>query len=218
MSEKDFEKYLLDEAGAASVDDGEPGGKERPTPLFYPCKCPNCGEDDLYLYDIGIRTKSPIVGITNSGEIGVSDTDTDGGDRLMVFCGDCENVIYRDNPLSNIGFKSTDNDREHFLSEWVKSNGEGLTPLPFICPKCCSRELCREERDITFSQDVLAVCEFPSDQPVVALRYLRYLDGGLTRRYCCSQGHELAKEDGSPVENNLELVEWLKANQSVKKG
>ena len=113
-----------------------------------------------------------------------------------------------------------ENISKHTISGKVtdKSNGEGLTPLPFICPKCGSRRLCREERDITFSQDVLAVCEYPDGQPVVALRYLRWLDGGLTHRYCCSQGHELAKEDGSPVENKLELVEWLKANQSVNKG
>jgi len=70
------------------------------------------------------------------------------------------------------------------------------------------------------SHEVVAVCEpiGPDNAPLVAVSHGRNIDGSGTYRYRCSHGHELARDDGYPVETSKELVEWLKARSAVDQG
>jgi len=169
------------------------GEAEEPTtvdsanlPVFYRCVCPECGEDTLSLLDLDMFAGSPILGTTSKGEIGCSDTSLDShGCNLEIWCRSCGGPV-----------GSPDS-----LIKWGKANGEVWTTLPFQCPKCGSPERHRVEIGLEFVRSVVAVCvsDTPGVDPVVALSHERDLDKGDVYRFRCSSGHELGKDDGTPV-------------------
>jgi predicted RNA-binding Zn-ribbon protein involved in translation (DUF1610 family) len=214
MSKKDLQKQLSDKADEPSTvinmtrqdEDTEPS-------IFYRCVCPNCGKDSLNLIDSGVFTRSPALGITSDGEIGCAHTELEGGYELGIYCRACGHQVCSDDSFTN-------ECEDEFLSEWVKSNGDARSTLAFACPKCGSQELQQIEIDLEFSTDVVAVCppDSPGNEPLVAVTHLREIDNRGSFRYRCSRGHELAKDDGRPVQNADELVAWLKARSVVNKG
>jgi hypothetical protein len=206
MSGKYFEKEVNKEADATSVDGG--GVRQEVEPhVFYRCKCPQCGCDGLNLIDTGVFLRSTVVGITGEGEIGCSYTDLDGDHELGLICRECEHTVCSDY-TENLECKND------ILLKWAQSNGEAVRTLPFSCPVCDSDELSKVEVGIEFWTVVLAVSEgsSPGTAPLEALSHFRESCGRIAIRYRCSSGHELAKDDGTPVENPKELVEWLKAH------
>ena len=184
--------------------------KEDEQPVFYRCICPECGEDELELINTGVFERSSVFGITSEGEIGGSRTEVDGDDELGMFCRECQHQVRTD-------YSENESCSGSNLIQWAKSNGEIQRILPFTCPACDSQELSLVEKGIETVQAVVAVCEpvSPGDDPLVALSHRRELWGGGCRRYSCHRGHELAKDDGTPVSTDQELLDWLKARHSV---
>jgi hypothetical protein len=214
MSKKDLQKDLEKEAIEPSIVHSEPQQEnEAEPPLFYRCVCPECGEDAFHVIDSGVYTSSPVFGITGDGEVGCSHTELDGGYELGIYCRDCGHQACSDDSFTEkCGYE--------FLAEWAKSNGVARTKLPFDCPECDSQELNKVEIGIEFSTAVVAVCESDSADahPIVAVSHIRDIDHRGSYRYRCSRGHEIAKDDGSPVETPEELVGWLKSRPAIDKG
>jgi hypothetical protein len=207
MSGKCFQDEIGQEVNVTSLDNNMGHDRNETGPgTFHPVACPECGKDTLDLIDSGVSMRSPILGIASDGEVGCLYTELTGDYQLGIYCRHCGHGVCG-------GLSVTGEADDEIHSEWAKSPGEPRTVLPFICSKCGSRELRQVEVGITFSYAVVAVCEadVPGTAPLVALSHLRNTDGGGTYRYRCSQGHELAKDDGSPVETVDELVAWLKA-------
>ena len=192
---------LLDDK-SVTPQDGKP-------PVFYRRPCSECGQNALNLIESGLFTRSPILGITSDGEIGCSGTELDGDYELGIYCRSCGQQVCSDSSLAN-------ECGDEFLSGWAKAATEAPPTLPFVCSTCDSQELHQVEVGIEFSHAVVAVCEAdpPGNGPLIAVSHLREIGGRGTYRYRCSQGHELAKDDGTPVETAEELVEWLKARSA----
>jgi len=214
MSKIDLHEEMIDEANETSADDGAGrSGEEGRALVFYRRRCPECGKDALNLIDSGVFMRSPIVGITSDGEIGCSYTELEGDFEPGIYCRSCGHQVCSDSSLANAC-------SDEFLSEWAKSAVEARTAPPFRCPDCDSLELHQVEVGIELSHEVVAVCEpvVPDSAPLVAVSHVRDIDGGGTYRYRCSQGHELAKEDGTAVETAEELADWLKARCAIDQG
>jgi hypothetical protein len=213
MSEKVFDKEIIEKADKPSTVDNVTHEDEESEPLvFYRCVCPECGANALKVFDSGVFTQSPVLGITNDGEIGCSHTELGGGYDLAVYCRSCGHHICKDS-FTNVC-------TEDLLFEWAESHGEARNVLAFGCPKCDSHELVKVEIGVELSSEVVAVCESdsPDAPPIVAVSHIRDIDRGGSYKYRCSRGHELAKDDGGPVQTPEELVEWLKANVSGRNG
>jgi hypothetical protein len=94
--------------------------------------------------------------------------------------------------------------------------------LDFICPLCGSVCLSEHTEKVEMFQEVVAVYTVKADngeeQAEVALSPYRDISHCSAPRYRCSNGHELAKDDGTPVETAEELVEWLKARSGSDNG
>jgi hypothetical protein len=214
MSKKDHAKELREQASEHSTIDSvtRPDETLEP-PVFYRCTCPECGEAALNCIESGLFMRSRVLGITSDGEIGCYRTELEGGYELGLLCRHCGHQVCTE-------YSESEPCEEDFLISWARSHGEALATLSFECPKCDSQELHKVEIGIEFSTAVVAVCESnaPGAPPLVALSHLRDTDGGGSFRYRCSKGHELAKDDGSPVETDEELIEWLKAHHDANKG
>lgn len=209
MSKKDFKPEQMEKTGdisKQSVGDSD-------SPMFHQLRCSQCGGNDLILIDSGIYTESPVLGITEYAEIGCARTTWEGDYELSIHCRNC------DHQISN-GHSFNEHFENESLLEWAKSNGQARDTLPFSCSKCDSSQLFRIVTEIEFSQEVVAVCEpdSPGGDPLVALGFLRDIGGRGISRYRCSRGHELAKDDGTPVETSEELVAWLKARSAIHEG
>lgn len=204
-----FDEDLLDrmkvKAPGLSEDKNIPPQDSEP-PAFYRCRCPKCAKDELRL-ESSSSSESKLFGITSDGDTGCSPTESEHYDRDGIHCQACGHRVCGDS------FNDPVCDDE-LLLEWAKSQGEALTPLTFVCPKCDSSMLQRIEVGIEFFNHVMAVCESDSagSAPLVALWPIRHSRGDRSYRYRCSEGHELAKDDGNPVETPEELVQWLRSH------
>jgi hypothetical protein len=212
MSEKNILKGMKVKVNRPSDDKNVTPQYGEPS-VVYSRPCPECGHNALNLIESGLFTRSPVLGITSNGEIGCSRTELEGDYELGIYCRDCGHQVCSDSSLTN-------GCSDGFLSEWAESAVEARTALPIGCPKCDSQELYQVEVGIEFSHAVLAVCESdaPGNGPLIAVSHLREIGGRGTYRYRCSRNHELAKEDGSPVETAEELVDWLKAHSTGVRG
>jgi hypothetical protein len=211
MSERNVLKGMKVKVNRPSDDKNANPQNAKPS-VFYRRPCSGCGKDELDLIDSGIFTRSPILGITSDGEIGCSSTELEGDCELGIYCRDCGHQVCSESSLTN---KCSD----EFLSEWAKSAIAARPALPFACSTCDSPELHQVEVGIESSHAVVAVCEAdaPGNAPLIAVSHQRETGGRGTYRYRCSQGHELVKEDGTPVETAEELADWLKAHASGEK-
>jgi hypothetical protein len=205
MSEKDFKAEQIQKTGDIS----KSSFADSESNLFYQFPCEVCGGNEFILNDYGVSTESPVLGITEDGQIGCARTTFEGDYEPSLYCRNC------DHQISNAS-SFNDNFEDEALFQWAKSNGQARKTLPFSCSKCESPQLVKTVTGIEFAQEVIAVCEpdSPGDDPLVALRFLRDIGGRGITRYRCSRGHELAKDDGTPVETAGELVEWLKARSA----
>jgi len=212
MSDKDFHEEQIEKANCPSVDENVISQEQKSdSPVFYRCTCPECGEDTLELFDYGLFSRSKFLGVTNDGEFGCGHLEMDGEYQWVLECSSC-------------GHKAFDTDLlpSDTLADWAETHGQPMKQLEFTCPVCGNNWLDQVEIDLKRKREVRAVYEImekskskPSFE--VALSFARVVVGEKSVRYCCSMGHELAKDDGSPVENAQELVEWLKARSVFDK-
>ncbi|MFC1833214.1 hypothetical protein ACFL2Q_00600 [Thermodesulfobacteriota bacterium] len=105
------------------------------------------------------------------------------------------------------------------LLELAITHGTAANELGFTCPVCGSHYL---EQVYTMSRSVRAVYETSNNEKMephaeVALSYEQVTEYGKSFQYCCSNDHELTKQDGAPIRTLEDLVEWLKAHQSPGK-
>jgi hypothetical protein len=206
MSKKKLDDKLDNKTEELSVDQNV-NLPETEKFVFYQCSCPKCGEEGLNLMDSGLFENSNLFGITSDGEIGCSEPSLDGGYEYRIHCSECGSQVYPDYSL-------TVSSEEDFLLSLAESKGKALTILPFHCLECGSDSLQSVEIGIEFESEVVAVCEahLAGAGPLVAVSPHRDFVNRGTFRYRCSKGHEVTKEDGSPVQNKQELVAWLKAH------
>jgi hypothetical protein len=205
MSKEDLKTELIQEVGDASAEESKRQmGQELRPPVFYRCRCPECGEDSLDAIESGFFTRSHILCVTSYGDVGCDYTEFTGDSTFGISCRNCGYEVC--GPFSS----------QKGEDEYLPSNRKARTGLIFVCAKCGSQELRKIEVGIEYSNRVVAVCESdtPDDAPLVAVSHVVGIDGGDSYRYRCSQGHELAKNDGSPVETDEELIAWLKARSS----
>jgi predicted RNA-binding Zn-ribbon protein involved in translation (DUF1610 family) len=205
MSKKDLQKDLEKEAiEPSTVDNVTPQENQTEPPLFYRCVCPECGEDDLKLNGFGIFFSSEFLGVTDGDEFGCGHMELDGDYDWVIECSSCGYSVF------DTGGVTLDN-----LMEWAATHGKAVKTLEFICPICGSQYLNRIEKG---TRSVRAVYEILENSETahaeVALSFERAVDVGISVRYGCLKNHELAKQDGSPVQTPEELVEWLKARSS----
>jgi predicted RNA-binding Zn-ribbon protein involved in translation (DUF1610 family) len=210
MSKKDLLQQMLVKDTTPSDHENVPPGEPQ-TEVFYRCTCPECGEDSLELFDFGLFSRSKFLGVTNDGEFGCGHLEIDGEYHWALKCASC-------------GYEALDSDMlsSDTLLDWADAHGQPMKQLEFTCPVCGNNWLDQVEIDLKRKREVRAVYEImeksktkPSAE--VALSYEQVVVGEKSVRYCCSMGHELAKNDGSPVATGQELVEWLKAQQAVNK-
>lgn len=214
MSEKGFQDEMGEEVNNTSLDNRLDQGRNEARPaVLHLVPCPECKKDTLDLIDSGVSIRSPIVGITSDGEVGCLYTELTGDYQLGIRCRHCGHEVCGD--LSVTGEVG-----DEFLSKCAKSATEARPALPFVCSTCDSQELHQVEVGIEFSHAVVAVCESDAlgNAPLIAVSHQRDIGGRGISRYRCSRGHELAKEDGTPVETSEELVEWLKARSAIHWG
>lgn len=203
MSEERVDRSSSTEIEGSSTDQGRtpPQSESR---VFYRCTCPDCGEDTLELCGLDVFFRSDFLGVRDDGEFGCGDLELDGDYHWMIECGSCGHEFFNTDMLS-----------PEVLIEWAAANGRAKKMLEFKCPICGSDYL---DEVFSANRSVRAVyetsdnedAEFPAE---VALSYEQAREYGEPVRYRCHKGHELTKEDGSPVQSHEELVEWLKAHQ-----
>lgn len=210
MSEKDFQIEMTEKFNDPSLDDGmEQASQEAQPAVFHRLTCSECGEDTLSLCDFGVFLRSDFLGMTSEGEKGCGHIELDGDYEYVVMCRSCGHRVFEDPSCT-----------EEQLMKWASDAGEETRILPFHCAECDSTSLSEISTCVEVVRDIVAVCEVskddePEEQPLVALvpdkqTWLR----GPTR-YRCARGHELAKDDGTPVETEQELIAWLKAHCAV---
>lgn len=209
MSKKEFKPEQIEK----TADIPKQSGAHSDFPMFHQFRCSECGGNEFILIDSGVFTESPVLGITGHAEIGCARTTLEGDYELGIHCRNC------DHQISN-GHSFNEHFEDEALLQYAKDDGQARITLPFSCPKCNSSQLVKIVTGIEFSQEVLAVCEpdSPGDDPLVALSFLRDIAGRGISRYRCSRGHELAKDDGTPVETSEELVAWLNARSAIHEG
>jgi hypothetical protein len=206
MSKKGLSSRVDRKGREASVNDSGQRGEALQPPLFYRCRCPECGEDALKLNGFGVFFRSKFLGVTNDGEFGCGDLELDGDYHWLIECGSC---CYRDFDTDMLPTDS--------ILEWAVAHGKALKTLEFRCPVCGSQYLQRIEKAIRSVRAVYEIAENSETKAhaEVTLSFERVAPAGKWVRYCCSNRHELAKHDGSPVQTPEDLVEWLKGRQSV---
>jgi hypothetical protein len=213
MSKKDYQKEAIKKANSSLPDKPAEQRDEKSEPsIFHRCPCPECAEDDLELFDFGTFSRSEFLGVTNDGEFGCGDLESDGDYHWVLQCGSC-------------GFKIFDTDvvLSDTLLDWADAHGQAINQQQFRCPVCGDHYLNQVETHLERIRSVRAVYEIRDHSETeahaeVALSFERVVRGGESVRYRCEMGHELAKDDGSPVETPEELVEWLKAHSTGVRG
>lgn len=206
MSEKDLIQEMTEKCDGTASDTGDDRGKgDEKSPVFYRCKCPECGEDDLGIFDLEPFIRTDFLGVTSEGVKGCGHIELDGEFRYDLMCGRCGHVV--------LGEPSQDSEA---LLNWARAEGERAEMLTFSCPVCSSKNLYQISPGVEISRKVVAVymisekSEF-CPEAEIALERGRLITEPQPFRYRCSKGHELAKDDGTPVETPEDLVEWLKA-------
>ena len=207
MSEKDLHKAGIEDGNSTNRADNT---NTEATPLVFHRirSCPACGEDDLNLYDFGVFLRSDFLGMRSDGEKGGGRIQLDGDYEYVVMCRSCEHRVF--NELS----ATTEQ-----LMEWAITEGQEIETLKFICPICESKSLSQIRTGVEVIRDVVAVYTLPRDDTTeggaeIALFPGQVFDYTTGPRYRCAKGHELAKDDGNPVETAEELVAWLKAHSA----
>jgi hypothetical protein len=213
MSKKDLQKELGEKGNEPSTaDNATRRDEDTELSVFYRCTCPECGENTLELSGFGVFFRSEFLGVTNEGEFGCGDLELDGEYHWVLECGSCGYRIFDTDVLPS-----------DTLLDWAAAHGQAINHLEFTCPVCGSECFDNVEIHLKRSRSVRAVYEIRDNSETephaeVALSFERAVEGGKSVRYCCARGHELAKDDGSPVQNAKELVAWLKARRVVDKG
>ena len=203
---KKLQDKLNKAAEPASTDPGVTR-QEKESSVFYRCTCPECGEDTLELSGFSVFYRSKFLGVTDEGEFGCGDLGDDGEYDWVIECSSCGYRVFDTQEVT------LDN-----LSEWASKNGKTLKRLEseFLCPVCGTKFLDRIERG---NREVRAVYENADDSETwaeVALSFGHYMSGGETVRYCCMKGHELTKEDGTPVKTAEETRRVVKSSSNFR--
>jgi len=208
MSKEKLEDKLNETAGSLSVDAGVTP-QETELAVFYRCTCPKCGGHDLELCRFGDFVRSWPVCIDEEEDIGCYEVELDGNCfDYHLECADCGHTL-------SGGWS----DFTGPLLEGARSRNEKLETLSFICPSCKSRSLNQITAGARIFHSVVAVYTTTEEddeesEPVVAISpHVTICPFGPVR-YECLKGHELVKDDGTPVETDEELVEWLKTHQA----
>jgi hypothetical protein len=180
--------------------------------VFSRCSCPQCGKRFLRLRGFCEPDQRFFMGVTGDGILSVGNN---APGRECDHTMGCEACGY------SVSLKNSD--KSDGLLEWARSQGQEIEPLKFTCPVCGAHKLLQVETQVEIHSEIEAVHEIVWDnaaekQPVVALALDLLLRGEPSTRYRCENGHELAKDDGTPVENAEELVAWLKARSAIAEG
>lgn len=205
MSEGNVLEAMKVKASRLSEDKDFPPQNSDPS-VFYRCTCTRCGKDSLRLRGFGQIDQSPFVGVTGKGTLGL------GYDLLDR---DCHQGITCDACGYDAFLKGSEQSEP--LLEWACLNGEQIPALGFTCQACGTHKLVQVQLEVEIHRGIAAVCEIasgamPDKQAIVTLTGERLVLGGSPYRFRCENDHELAKDDGTPVESSEELVEWLKAH------
>jgi hypothetical protein len=204
MSEIELHKEVIEDGTSTKRADNT---KNEAVPLvFHRVRCcPACGEDGLSHCDFGVFHRSQFFGMTSDGHKGCGRVDDDGDDELAISCREC-----------GYEFHNASSSTDEQLMERVVAEGQEIQVMNFSCPVCQSTRLYEHETGIEFVQEVRAVYTIPGDndeeeQAEIALAPIRYTRYSANLTYRCLNDHELANDDGSPVETAKQLVAWLKA-------
>ena len=178
--------------------------KAMPTIFYRVLCCPQCGEESLSLLDFGPHLRGGFLGMTSTGDKGCDRIELEGGHQYVVVCYSCGHQVFR-------GPSATTEQ----LMEWAVAEGQPRETLTFSCPVCGSHSLSQIMTGVEIVREVAAVYTIHREsetepQAEIALIPDRATSLATAHRYRCSNGHELANDDGSPVENAEQLVEWLK--------
>ena len=213
MTKKDYQKEVIEKSKEASPDHSvEQAGQKALPEVFHRLTCPKCEEDTLSLYDFGVFLRSDFLGMTSEGEKGCGHIELDGDYEYVVMCRSCGYRVFEDLSCT-----------EEQLMQWASDAGEETRILPFHCSVCDSTSLSEIRTGVEIVRDIVAVCEVskddePEEQPLVALVPDKQMWFRGPTRYRCARGHELAKDDGTPVETEQELIAWLKARSASGNG
>jgi hypothetical protein len=212
MSEKGIHEEM--KATATTLSDNESVALEK-SPVFYRCICPACGEDRLECLNHGKFWRADLLGFTQDGEPGCGYLELDGDSQQVIECGACGHIVCEWSPYSE------EQCCPDFFIEWALENGEKKETLRFNCPVCGSSGL-EEAETAEVRRTIEAVYETEGtdkghSNAEIAYEEFQFVWSGGSCRYHCSKGHELAKDDGSPVDNPKDLVEWLKAHNRENK-
>jgi transcription elongation factor Elf1 len=211
MSEKNVLKGMKVKACGLS-DDKNVTPRDSEQASFRPYNCPRCGKDSLRPRGFGELDQSQFVGVTGEGVPGLA-YDLPGRDyRQGITCQEC-----------GYDFSLKGPEQSNALLEWAHSNGEEIPAPGFACPVCGTHKLVQVQLLVEIHREIAAVCEIaspalPDKKPMVTLTGERLVMGGPPYRYRCENDHELANDDGTPVKNTEELVEWLKACSASDNG
>ncbi len=180
--------------------------------LFYRWACPNCGKEALEFRDPGQFVRAPFLGVTEEGAMGCGLIDVDGDPNPEIFCRECGSTLCREESL-----------QIETLLKFARTYGRQLRRYGFNCPACGSTKLCQVEIALEISREIEAVYEdvvdaMAGNQTAVAMSCCSDRLGGGSIRYRCNNGHELAKEDGSPIKTGEELLDWLKLRRTFLNG
>ncbi len=196
------------------------------TPRTLNFTCPHCGGHTLRQYDANPYYWSCTVSVwlededdPETAQIDEESEPTyerqgDPMDDPGWCCADCGRVLCYANG-SSLG-------TEDSLAEWLLEHCPQENPsneIDFTCPVCGSQRLDQVGEALARSEPGPNECRSLQDQekeskPEVAVSPDLIPQGGESFRYRCINGHELANDDGTPVENQKELFEWLKAHGS----
>jgi predicted RNA-binding Zn-ribbon protein involved in translation (DUF1610 family) len=201
MSKKELHKQMFAESGLP------PEGSEARPAAFYRVTCPECGEDTLELIDYGVFLRSDFLGMNSDGEKGCGDLELDSDEKWVVTCRSCGCRPFDDASYS-----------PQQLLQWAREAGEQKEISRFSCPICGSKTLYQSVTGVEMIRVVTAACPISDGNAEVALYPFEQVLGSGLIRYRCPKGHELAKDDGTPVETAEELVEWLDCRSASENG
>jgi hypothetical protein len=203
MSEKDIREKTNATEETFSEDDSVP--IEQPV-VLHRCKCPDCGEDTLELYDFGSWYRCGLIGINSKGEFGCEFVEYQGEYQYAIECPECNFRLPEE--------FCSDSQR---VIEWARSQGDDRKTVQFTCPICGTHELYEAKTESEIRYDVTSIYLTSDGGIRAAINGSEEVLPGSRLRYRCGMDHELMKEDGSPVETEQELIEWLKARQTTTK-